>query len=431
MTLDPIVLVVRSTGSGSVEPLPIRANGYRFVDADAVGSEDHWDSVILDGRHGDPDATTTERACDAARDRGPLLALDAPISLPASASTDSQHAGGPIIGDVLYPPFSPARIGERLDFLRRLYRKHEELAARQQIIHAGAISDIRPAMPPAPAPAILIVGLGTRYPVVRNAYPEPATVVGALSTTTARDYLEVQTFDGIVLEAETPGALSFLTGLRCDARFRNLAVAVLVGNDNSDTIDFFFQAGATEVLGGRVDPDDLAGRLTGPIRRERQRRELDAGFADLKSQAPSDSMTDLYARRLLLDHLDRLRSENSTEQDLHRAVALELMNLNDLTDHFGPAAGAHLVRQVGGAIGTFVRSEDFGIRWNAGRFVILLAGDGSRAVDHVTGRLRGIVNHTAFATPDGSTRMPARLAAVPVHDIVPSASKRVAGFRPR
>ncbi len=159
-------------------------------------------------------------------------------------------------------------------------------------------------------------------------------------------------------------------------------------------------AGASEVLSFGASPARLLPRLQHLVRQQRYRQNMQAVYREGRHYAATDSLTGLYGHGYLHTHLQKQILEcRSREKDLTVGF-FDIADMGGFNAQYGYVAGDRLLRQIGGAIGGFVRAEDLPARFGADKFCIVLPDTDLASAGPVLYRIASVINMTEFALTD-------------------------------
>lgn len=138
---------------------------------------------------------------------------------------------------------------------------------------------------------------------------------------------------------------------------------------------------------------------------------LSVGFAlsmqlKLFHAASRDSLTDLYTRRRILDHVDQLDSK-------HDALALILLDVDHfkaINDRYGHELGDAVLQRIAAAISADVRGTDLASRWGGEEFLILMPAARQSDAVALAERIQARVRDWVGELPDAALKVTATLA---------------------
>jgi len=326
--------------------------------------------------------------------------------MPVIGIGDVEGGGRPLgMADVLPRPLSAGRLIGRIASLSRLATMQAELRRRMET--GGRFGIDVPNLESAFADrdaSILVIGNGGRFLGFEAALARMATLTGAFTVATARDYLARRSFDLVLLDLPIDEATALTVELRRNSAWYALPVVAFAPEAGSqaasETIEAAHRAGVTEVMVGSYEGRDLLERVHAAINENRLREQLKSIYTQARHFASNDALTGLFARGYLMEHLSRLVREARRAGDRFAVVGFHLAHLVDLNKKYGYAGGDHLLRQIGMLIARLVRGEDLAARAGAGRFALLLPAAGFEEANRVSTRIGAIIRATRFVIPD-------------------------------
>lgn len=308
------------------------------------------------------------------------------------------------VDDLLLGPTKPNQICHRLKSLVRLNTMHEELVRRLNTSSKYGVDAPASIIPPREIENVKVLFLGesTGFLHIETALSKHATIVGALSETTALDYLARMKFDSILIDtgSNIEPYLEFTRTLRLNSKFYNLPVLMLSKPDTMDTTQMAYDAGATDILLKPASLEEIRVRTIALIREQRFRASLRHIYTQAKHYATNDALTGLYARGFMFEHLTNLISDTKTTSQTFSIAAIDIANIESVNSQLGHAAGDRLIRQVGEVIGLLVRGEDLASRYSGKKFIVILPDTHADYATNALDRIRGVIHHTEFAIPD-------------------------------
>lgn len=318
------------------------------------------------------------------------------------------------VDDILIGAANPAQLRNRVRALIRLNTMHEELVRRLGTTAKYGLDAPAPAAPPGSIDnaTVLVLGDPQEFARIENALASQATLVGALSPSTALDYLSRRPFDAVVVNAGTPfgTSLDFVRDMRRNSRLYNTPVILLAGAELIEEAEPIFASGVTDAVARPFAAQELRVRVQSLVRESRFRDALKAVYADARHFATSDSLTGLYTRGFLLEHMTALIADARRTSHGFALAGLTVANLDEINANIGYAAGDRILRQVGEVIAFLIRGEDLAARYSGRRFTILFPDTGEHGARRALDRIRGVVTHTEFVVEDHHAPVFVRLA---------------------
>ncbi len=306
------------------------------------------------------------------------------------------------VSDVIRAPWSIGHVSARIGSLTRLAVMRSEISRRFDTAARFGLS--RPEIDVAGSEAladahVLVVGAGIRYFTIERALSKRATLVGAFTIDTALDYLERRPFDAVVVNLPLDDAADFLDVMRRNSEWYGLPALVLTGEHDPRLIEQVHEAGATDIVFADEDDRGLTDRVVAAMTEHRLRLALKAAYGRTQAQTTNDSLTGLYSRGFLMEHLAALVDDARDDDTSLSVVGLRVVEMAELNAEWGWAGGDRVLRQIGGMIARLVRGEDLAARAGGDRFALALPATDAEDAAVVAERIAGIVETTAFTVP--------------------------------
>ena len=305
------------------------------------------------------------------------------------------------IDDLLVGPIKTSQVCHRVNSLVRLNTMHEELVRRLNTSSKYGVDAPPPTLPPTKLEDanILFMGNAEGFGVIENSLYKRATLIGALTFSTAVDYLNRSSFDTVLIDAadQPEMYLEFTRDIRRNSNFFNLPVLMLVDPGCLKDLDIAYDAGITDIIEKPVSQDELQIRTIALIREQRFRGSLKQVYNEAKHFATNDSLTGLYSRGFLFEHLSNIITDTERTSQAFSLAALEIKNMHQINETLGYASGDRVIRQIGELIGMLVRGEDLAARYSGHEFMIVLPDTRSNQAMQAIRRISGVIHFTEFA----------------------------------
>ncbi|NLH80437.1 MAG: diguanylate cyclase [Phyllobacteriaceae bacterium] len=399
------VLVVEETPRPETRRLwdGIRADGWdvRAVPLARAAERDGRDrpDVVVLNFAGTDGAVERTRYLDAA---ARMTMLRGARRLPVVALEETSRPDDRPIGvaDVLRAPWSVGHVSARLGSLARLATMREEILRRLDTASRFGLSRVEPDFgDPLRDAHVLVIGAGIRYFGIERALAKHATLIGAFTIDTAVDYLERRPFDAVVVNLPLEDAVDVLEMLRRNPDTFALPAVVLTGESEPRLVEATRDAGATDVVFAEEGEDLLAERVIAAMTEHRLRLALKTAYGDTRHERTLDSVTGLYRRAFLMEHLAGLLDDARDEDRPLAVVGFRVVELADVNEERGWAAGDRLLAQIGRIVARLVRGEDLAARAGGDRLALVLPATDVETARPVAERIAGILETTAFSLP--------------------------------
>lgn len=319
------------------------------------------------------------------------------------------------IDDLLIGPVNPAQIRHRLHALVRLNTIHEELVRRMNTSAKYGLEAPAPVSQPSDIghATILVLGDPAQFATIENALAKQATLIGALSESTALDYLTRRDFDAVLINAAggIEPHIEFAEQVRYHSRLFNLPIVVLAERDEIAKCEQVFDSGITDVIAKPYSGAELKIRIDLLVRELRFRCSLKTIYQQAKHLATSDALTGLYSRGFALEHISAMVKDAGKTSQGFSIANLSITNIEEINETLGYAAGDRIIRQIGEVIGLLVRGEDMAARYSGSKFLLALPDTPVESAHVAIMRITGVVAHTEFVVEDHNAPVAVRLDA--------------------
>jgi diguanylate cyclase (GGDEF)-like protein len=336
-------------------------------------------------------AKTLKSSALSIRMRIMIVGTDSALELNSSAAD---------IDDLLIGPVNPAQICHRLRSLVRLNTMHEELVRRLNTSAKYGLDAPPAIVPPGNVDnaTVMVLGDPTQFAMIEHSLAKQATLVGALSEETALDYLTRRDFDAVVINAasDIEPYVSFVKEVRRKSRLFNLPVLLLADRVELTRNDHIYKSGITDVIAKPYASEELKLRVNLLVRESRFRDSLKEIYQRAKHLATSDSLTGLYSRGFLLEHISAMVTDANRSSQSFSLATLSIGNIEAINSELGYAAGDRIIRQIGEVIGLLIRGEDLAARYSGSKFIIALPDTQEQHAKYAIQRINGVISHTEF-----------------------------------
>lgn len=206
----------------------------------------------------------------------------------------------------------------------------------------------------------------------------------------------------VAADLERPLAgLNLLTDLRARAATRHAAVVMVVPDGAREAAAMALDLGASDIVTGPFDPEEMTLRLRTQMLRKQQADRLRASVKDGLRLAVTDPLTGLFNRRYAQPHLARIAQR---AKDTGRPFAVMLIDLDrfkTVNDRFGHAAGDAVLREMARRLTENLRPVDLIARIGGEEFLVVLPETDADKATATAERLRGRINALPVSLPGG------------------------------
>jgi diguanylate cyclase (GGDEF)-like protein len=227
-----------------------------------------------------------------------------------------------------------------------------------------------------------------RSVLVRRARRMGLEVVEAGDGPQARELLEGQAYDALVVDLYMPGATGLEVVERAQQLDPNVQAIVLTASASVETAVEALRAGVYDYMTKPFESMaafELA--LTRALEHRRLIEENARLFAEVQRLAVTDPVTGLFNRHKLNEALE-LEVERARRYG--RPLSLIMLDLDDMkkiNDTFGHPVGDEALRRVAQAIRSQVRRTDLPTRYGGDEFMIVLAEAGFEEAQAISLRI--------------------------------------------
>ncbi|MEX0582083.1 MAG: diguanylate cyclase, partial [Sneathiella sp.] len=226
----------------------------------------------------------------------------------------------------------------------------------------------------------------------------------------ALDDLRTHRFDAVILSGVGHGDsnLRLCYDIRADTRLYNLPVLMVL--ENSENRSAAYVHGVSDIILHQTEMDALVNRAGLQIQQHRYRFAIQKLFRIAKPHPVADGPTDLYSNGFMRAHLPVMFAEHASQHKVMTVASLRIANFDEITANYGYPSGDQLLRQVGSALSSLVRGEDFCCHYSTGQFLIALPGTRRQEASVAMKRVEGVLRNTDFSLP--GTAVPIRAETV-------------------
>jgi|GEM_PF-601815 len=304
------------------------------------------------------------------------------------------------VDDVILKPFNPVHLKSRISALMRLKTMRGELVRRidTQAKYGVDAPELETVERPEDG-NVLVTGDATSFAFLESALAGDATLVGALTPTIALEYMLRRDFDAVVIDAtqDIEKYLDFVGNARMNAQLYNVPIIMMVDDQILPDVDKAYSVGVTDVMLKPVDEQELSRRVNSYMKELRFRDALRSIYSQALHMATSDSLTGLYSRGFLLEHLKSVISDYEKWAQPFSLAYFSIYNMNEINDEYGYVTGDRMIRQAGSMLGMLVRGEDLCARIEGPDFVLVMPDTNAKDGDIAMRRIFNVINNTEFS----------------------------------
>ncbi len=188
--------------------------------------------------------------------------------------------------------------------------------------------------------------------------------------------------DVVLLDVEMPvlDGHATLARLKADEDLRDIPVVFLTGRVDTADVVTGLRLGAHDYLRKPFEANELMARVSAALRTKELQDELRARNAELDRVSRINSLTGLFNRRHLDEHLRREISGARRHERLVGVMILDIDHFKQVNDQYGHPNGDVVLREVAQRLLGTLRTEDALGRWGGEEFIAVLT-EFARVVD--------------------------------------------------
>lgn len=238
----------------------------------------------------------------------------------------------------------------------------------------------------------------------------------------AIDILRRTPADAILLDIEMPvmGGFETLRELKRDPELGDIPVVFLTARDSAEDVVEALELGAHDYLRKPFESAELTARVRAAVRVKTLQDELRERNAELERISRTDSLTGLWNRRHLEEHLSAVSSAARRQESPYAVLMIDIDNFKRVNDESGHAAGDAVLREVAARLRSSIRNEDQIARWGGEEFLAVLPSTGLDGAMVIAERLRRSIDLAPFPAGDDLLKITVSIgAAAGVHEPKP------------
>jgi len=201
--------------------------------------------------------------------------------------------------------------------------------------------------------------------------------------------------------AEAGSGLRLLAELRSREQTRHSAILIVHEPRDRNSAIMALDLGANDLLARGFDPEELALRLRGQMRRKQEGDRLRTNVEDGFRLAVTDPLTGLYNRRYAMPHLGKIAERARAQSRSYAIMLVDLDRFKFVNDTYGHAAGDRVLVEVAKRLKDNVRSIDLVARVGGEEFLIALPDTDLYEATVTAERLRRIIQQDAITLCKG------------------------------
>ncbi len=214
----------------------------------------------------------------------------------------------------------------------------------------------------------------------------------------AMEHLMTTDFDMIIvsLNLANEDGLRFCSHLRSSEKTRSVPVIMVGNEEDMPRIAQGLDMGLQDYIIRPVDRNELLARCRAQMRRRRYQELLRKNYEQSLAMALIDPLTNLYNRRYVMVHLEKLLQKNAFTRKMLAVLMFDIDHFKSINDTYGHATGDAVLKIFAERISQGLRPIDMVARLGGEEFTVILPDADRRQTEIVAERLRQSVADTPF-----------------------------------
>src|SRR5271170_2873364 len=205
-------------------------------------------------------------------------------------------------------------------------------------------------------------------------------------------------------------ALRLCSQVRSLDRTRNLPILAITEPDNNTRMMRGLEIGVNDFLMRPIDKNELLARARSQVRKRRYTERLRDNVQMSIEMAITDSLTGLFNRRYMENHLTTLIEQANARGKPLAVLGLDIDYFKSINDTYGHDAGDDVLRDFALRIKRWIRGIDLACRSGGEEFVIAMPETDMTVAAMVAERLRRRIAAEPFAIAQGARAVPVTIS---------------------
>ncbi len=208
-------------------------------------------------------------------------------------------------------------------------------------------------------------------------------------------------FDLIIVALRLQGedGLRVCSLLRSQENTRHVPILMILDEGDLEQLAKGLDIGVTDYLVRPIDKNELRARARTQIRRRRYHDRLRNILDSSISLAYTDTLTGVYNRRYMDDHLERKIAEIAETTKPVSVMIFDLDHFKKINDTFGHTCGDRVLKGVADRVSASIRDIDLVARYGGEEFVVIMPNTPAPVALAVADRLCRCLADEPFAIP--------------------------------
>jgi len=296
--------------------------------------------------------------------------------------------------DFLSKPVNDTALLARVKSLVRLKQTIDEWRARETTASQFGVVDSEASVASEPVENARILVVEDQEfeadKIAETLHRDDDNVIPVESGMKAMEYASQHEFDLLIvsLNLKKEDGLRLCSHLRSNERTRGVPILMIATEEDMDRVALGLDIGAHDYIMRPIDRNELLARVRTQVRRKRFQERLRTNFEVSLSMALTDSLTNLYNRRYLEVHLQKLIEKNKVTKKDFCVLILDIDHFKEVNDTHGHGVGDEVLRTFAFRLQDNLRSFDLVARLGGEEFVAILPDTNQDMAQFIAERLR-------------------------------------------
>ncbi|TNE36066.1 MAG: PleD family two-component system response regulator [Alphaproteobacteria bacterium] len=203
----------------------------------------------------------------------------------------------------------------------------------------------------------------------------------------------------VSLDAANFDPLRLCSKIRTFEETRQLPILTLVDEGDKDKLLKGLEIGINDYVMRPIDTNELIVRTRTQILRKQYQDRLRYNYHRSMELAVTDSLTGLYNRRYMGNHLEALLQRAKMDYKPVSVFIMDIDYFKNVNDTHGHDVGDNVIRDFAARIGMSVRGIDLACRYGGEEFVVVMPDTDLAVASTVAERLRRQIAEKVFVDP--------------------------------
>ncbi|MZR31102.1 PleD family two-component system response regulator [Sneathiella litorea] len=209
----------------------------------------------------------------------------------------------------------------------------------------------------------------------------------------------------ISLDSSNYDPLRLCSKIRSLEETRQLPILTLVDESDKDKLIKGMEIGVNDYVMRPIDANELIVRTRTQILRKQYQDRLRHNFHRSMELAVTDSLTGLYNRRYMSNHLDAILQRAKLDYKPVCVMILDIDFFKRVNDTHGHHVGDEVIKEFSLRIGASVRGIDLACRYGGEEFVVVMPDTNLSVASTVSERLRRQISEVPFSVSKGTLEL--------------------------